>query len=487
MTPRTIVNAAARLAAGELSAVELTTAHLDAIAAKNEELNAYLLVDREGALAAARAADERRVAGASLGALDGIPLSIKDIIVTKGLTTTASAKMLKDYIPPYDATVVSRLKNAGAIILGKTNCDAWAHGSSTENSAFGPTKNPWDTSRVPGGSSGGSAAAVAAGLGLGSIGTDTGGSIRQPAALTGTTGFKPTYGRVSRSGLIAMASSLDCPGPFTRTAEDAAILMATISGRDPLDATSLPDDPPAVPELRDREPLCGKVIGIPKEFFGEGLDPRIDQLIRDALKVYEQLGASFKEISLPLVTYGIAIYYILMPAEVSSNLGRFDGIRYGHRASDVHSLAEIYTKSRAEGFGAEAKRRIMIGTYVLSSGYYDAYYRRAMQVRRLLIDEMRDVYNEVDLIVTPTTPTVAFKLGSKTNDPLQMYLSDVYTVTANLTGNPAISLPCGFVTEDGRELPVGLQLIGDITDDESVLAAGMAYQRETDWHTKEPR
>lgn len=487
MTPRTIVNAAARLAAGELSAVELTTTHLDAIAAKNEELNAYLLVDREGALAAARAADERRVAGASLGTLDGIPLSIKDIIVTKGLTTTASAKMLKDYIPPYDATVVSRLKNAGAIILGKTNCDAWAHGSSTENSAFGPTKNPWDTSRVPGGSSGGSAAAVAAGLGLGSIGTDTGGSIRQPAALTGTTGFKPTYGRVSRSGLIAMASSLDCPGPFTRTAEDAAILMATISGRDPLDATSLPDDPPAVPELRDREPLCGKVIGIPREFFGEGLDPRIDQLIRDALKVYEQLGASFKEISLPLVTYGIAIYYILMPAEVSSNLGRFDGIRYGHRASDVHSLAEIYTKSRAEGFGAEAKRRIMIGTYVLSSGYYDAYYRRAMQVRRLLIDEMRDVYNEVDLIVTPTTPTVAFKLGSKTNDPLQMYLSDVYTVTANLTGNPAISLPCGFVTEDGRELPVGLQLIGDITDDESVLAAGMAYQRETDWHTKEPR
>lgn len=486
MTPKTIAAAAKALEAGELSAVELTTTHLDAIAAKDGALNAYLHVDRDGALEAAKVADERRVAGQARGALDGIPISVKDVIVTEGLPTTAASKLLEGYLPPYDATVVAKLRDAGAVILGKTNCDAWAHGSSTENSAYGPSKNPWDTSRVPGGSSGGSAAAVAAGLGLASIGTDTGGSIRQPAALTGTTGFKPTYGRVSRYGLIAMASSLDCPGPFTRTVEDAAILMAAIAGRDPLDATSLPDAPSSVPVLDDVRPLAGKVIGVPDEFFGEGLDPRVDQLVRDALRVYERLGATLKPISLPLTKYGIAVYYIVMPAEVSSNLARFDGIRYGRRAADATSLTEVYAKTRAQGFGTEAKRRIMMGTYVLSSGYYDAYYRRAMQVRRLLIDEVRDTFGQVDFIATPTTPTPAFKFGEKTNDPLQMYLSDVYTVTANLTGNPAISIPCGFVAEDGHELPVGLQLIGDITDDENVLRAAMAYQRETDWHTKEP-
>ncbi|MGI6103202.1 MAG: Asp-tRNA(Asn)/Glu-tRNA(Gln) amidotransferase subunit GatA [Patescibacteria group bacterium] len=486
MTPKTIAVAAKALEAGELSAVELTTTYLDAIATKDEALNAYLNVDRDGALEAAKAADERRAAGQVRGALDGIPISVKDVIVTEGIPTTAASKLLDGYVPPYDATVVQKLKDAGAVILGKTNCDAWAHGSSTENSAYGPTRNPWDTSRVPGGSSGGSAAAVAAGLGLASIGTDTGGSIRQPAALTGTTGFKPTYGRVSRYGLIAMASSLDCPGPFTRTAEDAAILMAAIAGRDPLDATSLPDAPPAVPVLDDVRPLAGKVIGVPNEFFGEGLDPRVDGLVRQALRVYERLGATLKPISLPLTKYGIAVYYIVMPAEVSSNLARFDGIRYGRRAADATSLAEVYAKTRAQGFGTEAKRRIMMGTYVLSSGYYDAYYRRAMQVRRLLIDEVRDTFGQVDFIATPTAPTPAFKFGEKTNDPLQMYLSDVYTVTANLTGNPAISIPCGFVAEDGHELPVGLQLIGDITDDENVLRAAMAYQRETDWHKKEP-
>jgi aspartyl-tRNA(Asn)/glutamyl-tRNA(Gln) amidotransferase subunit A len=486
VTPKTIAVAAKALEAGELSAVELTTTYLDAIATKDEALNAYLNVDRDGALEAAKAADERRAAGQVRGALDGIPISVKDVIVTEGIPTTAASKLLDGYVPPYDATVVQKLKDAGAVILGKTNCDAWAHGSSTENSAYGPTRNPWDTSRVPGGSSGGSAAAVAAGLGLASIGTDTGGSIRQPAALTGTTGFKPTYGRVSRYGLIAMASSLDCPGPFTRTAEDAAILMAAIAGRDPLDATSLPDAPPAVPVLDDVRPLAGKVIGVPNEFFGEGLDPRVDGLVRQALRVYERLGATLKPISLPLTKYGIAVYYIVMPAEVSSNLARFDGIRYGRRAADATSLAEVYAKTRAQGFGTEAKRRIMMGTYVLSSGYYDAYYRRAMQVRRLLIDEVRDTFGQVDFIATPTAPTPAFKFGEKTNDPLQMYLSDVYTVTANLTGNPAISIPCGFVAEDGHELPVGLQLIGDITDDENVLRAAMAYQRETDWHKKEP-
>lgn len=486
MTPKTIAEASLSLAKGELSSRALTESALQAIDDHDGELHAYLHVDRDGALKAATEADERLRSGSAKGPLDGIPISVKDVIVTRGMPTTAADKLLSGYVSPYDATVVTRLKEAGAVILGKTNCDAWAHGSSTENSAYGPTKNPWDTERVPGGSSGGSAAAVAAGMGLASIGTDTGGSIRQPAALTGVTGFKPTYGRLSRYGLIAMASSLDCPGPFTRSAEDAQLLAHIMSGRDPLDATTLPADKIHHAGVgNDPHPLKGKVIGLPKEYFAEGLDGAVGSRVREALQVLERLGAELREISLPMTQYGIAVYYVIMPAEVSSNLARFDGIRYGQRAEGAKNLAEIYLKSRAEGFGPEAKRRIMMGTYVLSSGYYDAYYQRAMQVRTKIIDEFAAAFHEVDLIAGPTTPTPAFRFGEKSNDPLAMYLSDVYTVTANLAGIPGISIPAGFAEVEGSRIPVGLQLLGPQLGDDEVLRAAIAFQRETGWHLEE--
>lgn len=483
----TIAEAAKLLEAGELSAKELAEEHLERISEHNVALNAYLSVDREGAIAAAEASDERRAQGKSLGPLDGIPISIKDVIVTKGIETTAASKMLEGFVPAYDATVVTRLKEAGAVILGKNNCDAWAHGSSTENSDFGPSKNPWDLDRVPGGSSGGSAVAVAAGLGLASIGTDTGGSIRQPAALTGVTGLKPTYGRLSRHGLIAMASSLDCPGPFTRTAYDAALLLRAMSVVDPMDATTLPEA--RFPELGlgdQPHPLKGLKVGLPREYFAEGLDAAVDSQVQVALKQLEALGATLVEVSLPATQYALAAYYVIMPAEVSSNLARYDGVRYGYRSEQATDLASLYLKSRSEGFGTEAKRRIMLGTFVLSHGYYDAYYTKAMKVRTKIIDDFTRVFGEVDIIATPTTPTPAFKFGEKSNDPLAMYLEDIYTVSANLAGIPGISVPCGFTSVGGSELPVGLQLLGPQLGEEAILRAAMAYQRETDWHLKKP-
>lgn len=484
----TITEASKRMAAGEFSAKELAEEQLERIAEHNPTLNAFLSVDREGAIAAAEAADERRVAGTSLGPLDGIPISVKDVIVTNGMETTAASKMLEGFVPAYDATVVARFKAAGAVILGKNNCDAWAHGSSTENSDFGPSKNPWDLTRVPGGSSGGSAVAVAAGLGLASIGTDTGGSIRQPAALTGTTGLKPTYGRLSRHGLIAMASSLDCPGPFTRTAEDAATLLHVLSTVDPLDSTTLPEGRFPLMGLGDQpQPLQGLKVGLPKEYFADGLDAAVAAQVQTAIRQLEALGATAVEVSLPTTPYALAAYYIIMPAEVSSNLARYDGVRYGYRSQAATDLASIYLQSRSEGFGAEAKRRIMLGTFVLSHGYYDAYYTKAMKVRTKLIDDFIRVFREVDLLATPTTPTPAFKFGEKTADPLAMYLEDVYTVSANLAGIPGISVPCGVVERDGAELPVGLQLLGPQLGEEVILRAAMAYQRETNWHLKRPK
>jgi aspartyl-tRNA(Asn)/glutamyl-tRNA(Gln) amidotransferase subunit A len=484
---QTIAEAAKLLAAGELSAKELAEEHLGRITEHNIALNAYLSVDREGAIAAAEESDLRRAEGKSLGPLDGIPISIKDVIVTKGIETTAASKMLEGFVPAYDATVVSRLKAAGAVILGKNNCDAWAHGSSTENSDFGPTKNPWDLDRVPGGSSGGSAAAVAAGLGLASIGTDTGGSIRQPAALTGVTGLKPTYGRLSRHGLIAMASSLDCPGPFTRTAEDAALLLHVMSTVDPMDSTTLPEARFPVIAVGDHDqPLKGLKVGLPAEYFAEGLDATVNSQVQAALKQLEQLGASLIEVSLPTTPFALAAYYVIMPAEVSSNLARYDGIRYGYRADDAKDLADLYLKSRSKGFGTEAKRRIMLGTFVLSHGYYDAYYKQAMQVRTKIIDDFSRVFAEVDILVTPTTPTPAFKFGEKTADPLAMYLEDIYTVSANLAGIPGISIPCGFASVGSSELPVGLQLLGPQLGEEAILRAAMAYQQVTDWHLRQP-
>lgn len=481
----TIKEAADLLAAGELSAKELAEEMLERVSEQNPELNAYLSVDREGAIAAAEASDERRAEGKTLGPLDGIPLSIKDIIVTKGIETTAASKMLENWIPPYDATIVTKLKDAGAVILGKVNCDAWAHGSSTENSAFGPSKNPWDLDRVPGGSSGGSAVAVAAGLGLASIGTDTGGSIRQPAALCGITGLKPTYGRLSRYGLIAMASSLDCPGPMTRTAEDAVLLMQTMAGRDPYDSTTLPNEGIGQTAVGDQQqPLKGLRVGLPKEYFADGLSAEVSGSVQQALKQLEALGATLVEVSLPSTSAALPAYYVIMPAEVSSNLARFDGIRYGHgEPRDGTNAKSLTIANRTAGFGAEAKRRIMLGTFVLSHGYYDAYYKKAMQVRTKLIAEFDQVFQDVDIIATPTTPSTAFKFGEKTQDPLSMYLADIYTVSANLAGIPGISVPCGF---DSQNLPIGLQLLGPQLGEDAILRAAIAYQRDTDWHRKQP-
>ncbi len=481
----TIADAAKRLAAGEVSAKELAEEHLSRIVEHNPALNAYLSVDREGAIAAAEASDVRRAEGKALGLLDGIPVSVKDVFTTKGIETTAASTMLEGFVPAYDATIVSRLKDAGTVILGKVNCDAWAHGSSTENSDFGPSKNPWDSARVPGGSSGGSSAAVAAGLGLASLGTDTGGSIRQPAALTGTTGLKPTYGRLSRHGLIAMASSLDCPGPITRTAEDAAILLHALSSPDPMDATTLPEARFPLVAVGDQpKPLDGLRIGLPREYFADGLAADVAERVQAAVRQLEALGATIVDVSLPTTPYALAAYYVIMPAEVSSNLARYDGIRYGYRADAPKDLYDLYVRSRSEGLGIEAKRRIMLGTFVLSHGYYDAYYKKAMQVRTKLIDDYTRVFGEVDILATPTTPNPAFKFGEKTADPLAMYLEDIYTVSANLAGIPGISVPCGFVEREGSELPVGVQLLGPQLGEEAILRAAISYQRETDWHQK---
>jgi len=477
----------------EISSVELTKEVFSNIKKIEPKIKAFISLMEKEALEQAKESDKRRANGKKLSAIDGIPISIKDIFCTKDIKTTAGSNMLGDFIPPYDATVVKRIKDAGAVIIGKNNMDAWAHGSSTENSDFFTTHNPWDLERVPGGSSGGSAAAVASGMGFASIGTDTGGSIRQPAAFCGVTGLKPTYGRNSRYGVIAMASSLDCPGVFARSSEDVAILLEIVCGHDLLDSTTVPSKKFKTQNLNVKSSSKFKVqnlkLGLPKEYFGKGLDPKIKEKIMEAVEIYKKMGAKIVEISLPNTDYALAAYYIIQPAEVSSNLARFDGIKYGFSVEkadskqlSVNSLIDVYMKSRARGFGDEAKRRIMIGTYVLSAGYYDAYYKKAMKVRTLVCRDFNDAFKKVDVIITPTTPTTAFKIGEKSQDPLEMYLSDVYTVSANIAGIPGVSIP----VESINNLPVGMQILGPQFSEEMILDISHEYQKITHHHQKVP-
>ncbi|NMG74572.1 Asp-tRNA(Asn)/Glu-tRNA(Gln) amidotransferase subunit GatA [Aromatoleum diolicum] len=477
----------AALDAKRVSSVELATLFLDRIERHNPALNAFITVDRDGALAAARAADARIAAGTA-APLTGIPLAHKDVFCTEGVLTTCGSKMLSNFVSPYDAHVVALLKAAGAVSLGKTNMDEFAMGSSNENSHFGPVKNPWDTTRVPGGSSGGSAAAVAARLAPIATGTDTGGSVRQPAALTGVTGIKPTYGVVSRYGMIAYASSLDQGGAFGASAADCAVLLSAMAGFDQRDSTSL--ERPAEDYTRELaapaagdKPLTGLRIGLPREFFAEGMADDVRAALDTALDAYRQLGASTVEVSLPNAKLAIPAYYVIAPAEASSNLSRFDGVRYGHRAAEYRDLAEMYAKSRAEGFGAEVKRRILVGTYVLSHGYYDAYYLQAQKLRRLIAQDFQAAFAQCDVIAGPTSPTTAWAIGEKADDPVQMYLSDIYTIAVNLAGLPALSHPCGF---GAGNLPVGLQLIGDYFAEARLLATAHQYQQATEWHLRRP-
>jgi len=480
MHDKTVVELSAALGQGDFSSEELTRACLERVAALDGRLNSFITVTQEQALAAARAADARIAAGEA-GPLTGIPFAHKDIFCTRDVRTSCGSRMLDNFIAPYDATVTQQLAAAGAVMIGKTNMDEFAMGSSNETSYYGPVKNPWNTDTVPGGSSGGSAAAVAARLVPVSTGTDTGGSIRQPAALCGITGLKPTYGRVSRYGMIAFASSLDQGGPFARSAEDAALLLGAMAGFDPRDSTSV-DRPVDDYRAALNDSLEGLRIGLPKEFFGEGLDARTGAAIEAALQEYEKLGATLTEISLPHVGYSVPVYYVVAPAECSSNLSRYDGVRFGHRAADVKDLQDMYRRSRGEGFGAEVKRRIMIGTYALSAGYYDAYYLKAQQVRRLIREDFLGAFGEVDVIMGPTAPGVAFGLGEKADDPVSMYLSDIYTIAVNLAGLPGMSIPAGFA--DG--LPVGLQLIGNYFDEARLLNVAHRYQQVTDWHRQAP-
>lgn len=467
----TIQELAEKLEKGELTSVEITKAFLDQIKEKDGEIHAFLALN-ERALAEAEESDKRRKTSQVLSKIDGIPVAIKDVLLTKGVTTTAGSKMLENYVPVEDATVVRLLKDAGAIIIGKNNCDAWAHGGSTENSDFGPSKNPHDTSRVPGGSSGGSAAAVAALEVPMSIGTDTGGSIRQPAGYCGVVGMKPTYGLCSRYGLIAMASSLDVPGPMTNSVLDNALALSVMADPDPKDATSAGSQPKDY--LSDiKKGVKGLKIGLPKEYFSEGISEEVKKFVIAAADKYKKLGAEIIDISLPMTKYGIATYYVIQPAEVSSNLGRYDGIKYGYEAKDSLNLKDHYFKSRTQGFGEEAKRRIMIGTFVLSSGYYDAYYNQAMKVRTLIKNDFEEAFKKVDLIIGPTAPTSAFKFGEHSGDPLAMYLEDIYTVNINLAGIPSLALPCG---EDKNKMPIGMQIIGPQFSEDLIYRAGYAYE-----------
>jgi len=451
------------LGGGELSSVELTQSYLNRITGA-AELNAYITVDEELSLEQARQSDDRRARGESLSPLDGIPVAHKDIFCTRGMLTSCGSHILDGFIAPYDATVIRRFKDSGAVLLGKTNMDEFAMGSSGETSYYGVVKNPWDKTRVPGGSSAGSAAALAAGLCPAATGTDTGGSIRQPAAFCGITGFKPSYGQVSRYGMIAFASSLDQGGPLARTARDAAMMMDVMAGFDPLDATSVPradhEDQPAFSSELDND-VKGLRIGVPREFFGHGLDASIEKAVRDALAVYEDMGAHVKEVSLPNSELCVPCYYVIAPSEASSNLSRFDGVRFGHRAKEYNDLVDMYMKTRAEGFGAEVKRRVMIGTFALSAGYYDAYYNKALKLRRLIAEDFHRAFEECDVLMGPTTPTTAFPIGDKTDDPIAMYLNDIFTIPVNLAGLPGISIPAGF---DPRGLPIGLQVIGRYFD-----------------------
>jgi aspartyl-tRNA(Asn)/glutamyl-tRNA(Gln) amidotransferase subunit A len=480
MHTQTLAELAAALEAGEFSSEELTRYFLDRIAAHDETLNAFITVTADEALEAARAADRRRAAGEA-GPLTGLPLAHKDIFCTQGVRTSCGSRMLEEFVSPYDATVVERLRAAGMVMLGKTNMDEFAMGSSNETSYFGPVHNPWDSGRVPGGSSGGSCAAVAAGLAPAATGTDTGGSIRQPCALTGITGLKPTYGRISRYGMIAFASSLDQAGPITRSAEDAALLLGAMAGHDPRDSTSV--DAPVPDYLAGLgAPLDGMRIGVPSEFFDDGLEPGNGAAVQAALRAFEGLGATIVDISLPNVGRSVPTYYVVAPAECSSNLSRYDGIRFGHRADKPRDLEDLYRRSRGEGFGAEVKRRIMTGTYVLSAGYYDAYYLKAQRVRQLIAEDFRRAFGEVDLIMGPTSPTPAFELGAKTDDPVTMYLNDIYTIGVNLAGLPGMSVPCGF----SGGLPVGLQIVANHFEETRLLNAAHMYQQETDWHRRTP-
>ncbi|MCG2769654.1 MAG: Asp-tRNA(Asn)/Glu-tRNA(Gln) amidotransferase subunit GatA [Chloroflexota bacterium] len=476
----TIHEASILLRKREISSLELTRALLDRIAAIDDQVKAYITVTPDTAMAQAREADDRRSAGEE-NPLLGIPLAIKDIICTKGITTTCGSKMLHNFVPPYDATVMRHLYEAGMVLLGKTNLDEFAMGSSTENSAFFPTHNPWDLTRVPGGSSGGSAAAVAAQEAPGALGTDTGGSVRQPAALCGMVGLKPTYGRVSRYGLVAFASSLDQVGTLTKDALDAALLLNVIARHDPLDSTSVEVPTPDYTASLNQG-VQGLRIGIPREYFSAGIQPEVEVAVREAIRTLESLGAVTQEVSLPHTEYALPTYYLIAPAEASSNLARYDGVKYGYAYPDAADIWDLYRKTRQHGFGSEVKRRIMLGTYALSAGYYDAYYLKAQKVRTLIKKDFDAAFESCDVLIAPTSPSVAFRIGEKVADPLQMYLSDIFTLSLNLAGLCGVSIPCGF--EQG--LPVGLQIIGKPFDEAGILRVAHTYQQATDWHKRHP-
>ena len=481
----TIHEAQELLGKGEVSAVELTQAVIERIVEVDNQVKAYLTVTPELALEQAREADRRRAAGED-HALLGIPLAIKDVICTNGVPTTCGSRILEDFIPPYDATVIEHLRQQGAVILGKTNMDEFAMGSSTENSAYFPTRNPWDLSRVPGGSSGGSAAAIAADECLGALGSDTGGSVRQPAALCGVVGFKPTYGRVSRYGLVAFASSLDQIGPLGKDVTDCAIMLQAIAHYDPCDSTSM--DVPApnyaqslIPDIR------GIRVGVPKEYFVEGMQPGVEAAVRAAIDTMADLGAEVDEVSLPHTEYSLPAYYLIAPAEASANLARYDGVKYGYSHPKVEDVWDAYRQTRRNGFGSEVKRRIMLGAYALSAGYYDAYYLKAQKVRTLIKQDFDEAFSKFDVLVAPTSPTVAFKIGEKVDDPLQMYLSDIFTLSLNLAGICGISIPCSFAgARVSASLPVGLQIMGDAFAEETILRVAYAYEQATEWHKSRP-
>lgn len=479
MQHKTLAELAKDLASKKISSVELTQLYLDRIKKYDNKLNSFITVTEEKALQTARLADEQ-IAQGKIGPLTGIPIAHKDIFCTDGIKTSCGSKILDNFIAPYDANVVKNLKNAGTVLVGKTNMDEFAMGSSNETSFYGPVKNPWNLDYVPGGSSGGSAAAVAALLVPASTGTDTGGSIRQPAALTGITGLKPTYGRVSRYGMIAFASSLDQGGPFGKTVEDTAIMLQAMAGFDERDSTSVNEPVPNYAATLNDD-ISNIRIGLPKEYFA-GLNTEMAKIIQDAIKVYEKLGAKIVEIDLPNTGLAVPAYYVIAPAECSSNLARYDGVKYGYRCENPKDLQDMYKRTRSEGFGDEVKRRIMIGTYVLSSGYYDAYYLKAQRARRLICDDFKNAFNKVDVILSPTSPTPAFKIGERSTDPLSMYLSDIYTIAVNLAGLPGISMPTGFI----NNLPVGLQLIGNLFGEAKLLNIAHHYQLETDWHKRTP-
>jgi aspartyl-tRNA(Asn)/glutamyl-tRNA(Gln) amidotransferase subunit A len=498
-----------QLESRQATSVEVTQAFLDQIERHDARVGAFLRVDAEGALRRASEIDQKRRRGEPVGRLGGLPVAVKDVLCTRGEPTTCASRMLENFRPPYDATVIAALRAADAVLVGKTNMDEFAMGGSTENSAFQITRNPWDPDRVPGGSSGGSAACVAASMVPLSVGSDTGGSIRQPAGLCGVTGMKPTYGRVSRYGLVAFASSLDQVGPFARTAEDVALLLEVLAGYDPKDSTSINLPVPRYTETV-RQPLDGLRIGLVREHFGEGLDAEVEQAVREAVRVYESLGATVRELSMPHSKYAVATYYIIAPSEASSNLARYDGVHYGYRTDERAMTAELeaerkrleqagdraglddldspivrmFRRTRAEGFGPEVKRRIMIGTYALSAGYYDAYYLKALKVRRLIRQDFDRAFDQIDLIAGPIAPTPAYKLGEKIDDPLSMYLFDLYTVSTNLAGIPGISIPCGLSRQG---LPIGLHLQAPPFDEERLLRGAQMFQQATDWHTRRPR